>query len=118
MFLHHFTAGSNTLRRSFTVWAALVDDSARSSSGGNVGRDLGAFPVDLAKAAAAESSHPRVGAGNALSFPLGGSAAGAVLTVSVYCRVMEQEEIDHIPCDKLRGAEMPLFRSPNKSWPS
>ena len=85
-FLHYFSAGGATLR-SFTVWAALVADSA---SGGGV--DLGAFPLDLAEAAAAESSNPMFG-GKELSFPLGGAAAGAVLTVSVYCRVMEQEEM-------------------------
>ncbi|CAM0943051.1 unnamed protein product [Alopecurus aequalis] len=88
-FLHYFSAGGATLR-SFTVWAVIVADSA---SGGG---DLGAFPVDLTEAAAAESSNPRFG-GKAISFPLGGAAAGAVLTVSVYCRVMEQEEMIHDP---------------------
>ncbi|EMS47687.1 hypothetical protein TRIUR3_25081 [Triticum urartu] len=86
VFLHYFTAGGSTLR-SFTVWAVLVDEDSAPGGG-----DIGAFPVDLAEAAAAESSHPQFG-GQALSFPLGGAAAGAVLTVSVYCRVMEQEEI-------------------------
>ncbi|KAF7003742.1 hypothetical protein CFC21_085331 [Triticum aestivum] len=86
VFLHYFTAGGSTLR-SFTVWAVLVDEDSAPGGG-----DIGAFPVDLAEAAAAESSHPQFG-GKALSFPLGGAAAGAVLTVSVYCRVMEQEEI-------------------------
>uniref|UniRef100_A0ACD5ZA68 Uncharacterized protein n=1 Tax=Avena sativa TaxID=4498 RepID=A0ACD5ZA68_AVESA len=87
-FLHYFSAGGATLR-SFTVWAALVADSASGAGGGD---DLGAFPVDLAEAAADESNNPRFG-GKALSFPLGGAAAGAVLTVSVYCRVMEEQEI-------------------------
>uniref|UniRef100_A0A453Q307 C2 NT-type domain-containing protein n=1 Tax=Aegilops tauschii subsp. strangulata TaxID=200361 RepID=A0A453Q307_AEGTS len=89
VFLHYFTAGGSTLR-SFTVWAALVEDDPARGGGG--GGDLGAFPVDLAEAAVAESSHPQFG-GKALSFQLGGAAAAAVLTVSVYCRVMEQEEI-------------------------
>ncbi|XP_062221340.1 uncharacterized protein LOC133920762 [Phragmites australis] len=82
VFLNYFSAGGATLR-SFTVWAALVHAAANG--------DLGAFPVDLTEVAAAESSHPRFG-GKALSFPLGGAGAGAVLTVSVYCRVMEHEE--------------------------
>ncbi|VAI63092.1 unnamed protein product [Triticum turgidum subsp. durum] len=86
VFLHYFTAGGSTLR-SFTVWAVLVDEGSAPGDG-----DIGAFPVDLAEAAAAKSSHPQFG-GKALSFPLGGAAAGAVLTVSVYCRVMEQEEV-------------------------
>jgi hypothetical protein len=73
------------------VWAALVADTATSGGGGG---DIGAFPVDLAEAAADESNNPRFG-GKALSFPLGGAAAGAVLTVSVYCRVMEEEEMIH-----------------------
>uniref|UniRef100_A0ACD5ZGI3 Uncharacterized protein n=1 Tax=Avena sativa TaxID=4498 RepID=A0ACD5ZGI3_AVESA len=90
-FLHYFSAGGATLR-SFTVWAALVADSASGAGGG----DLGAFPVDLAEAAADESNNPRFG-GKALSFPLGGAAAGAVLTVSVYCRVMEEQEMIHDP---------------------
>ncbi|KAL6911248.1 hypothetical protein ACP4OV_000053 [Aristida adscensionis] len=81
VFLHYFAAGGATLR-GFTVWAALLD----ADDG-----DLGAFPVDLTEIAAAESSNPKFG-GRALSFPLGGAAAGAVLTVSVYCRVMEHEE--------------------------
>ncbi|KAE8771042.1 hypothetical protein D1007_19961 [Hordeum vulgare] len=87
VFLHYFTAGGSTLR-SFTVWAVLVDEDSVPGGG-----DIGAFPVDLAEAAAAESSHPQFG-GKALSFPLGGAAAGAVLTVSVYCRVMEEEIYD------------------------
>jgi hypothetical protein len=69
--------------RSFTVWAALLDSPANG--------DLGAFPVDLTEVAAAETSNPKFG-GKALSFPLGGAAAGAVLSVSIYCRVMEPEE--------------------------
>ncbi|KAL6635356.1 hypothetical protein ACP70R_028027 [Stipagrostis hirtigluma subsp. patula] len=81
VFLHYFSAGGATLR-GFTVWAALLD----SDNG-----DLGAFSVDLTGVAAAESSNPNFG-GKVLSFPLGGAAAGAVLTVSVYCRVMEHEE--------------------------
>uniref|UniRef100_A0A0E0K6W4 C2 NT-type domain-containing protein n=1 Tax=Oryza punctata TaxID=4537 RepID=A0A0E0K6W4_ORYPU len=84
VFLNYFVAGGATLR-SFAVWAALVDSA--SARGG----DLGSFPVDLTEIATAESSNPRFG-GKALSFPLGGAVAGAVLTVSVYCRVMEQEE--------------------------
>ncbi|KAJ1281629.1 hypothetical protein BS78_04G320100 [Paspalum vaginatum] len=84
--LHYFSAGGATVR-SFTVWAALLDSPAN-------GGDLGAFPVDLAEVAAAESSKPKFG-GKALSFPLGGAAAGAVLTVSIYCRVMEQREENH-----------------------
>jgi hypothetical protein len=87
-FLHYFSAGGSTLR-SFTVWAALVADTATGGGG-----DLGVFPIDLAEAAADESNNPRFG-GKVLSFPLGGAAAGAVLTVSVYCRVMEQEEMIH-----------------------
>ncbi|KAL5213220.1 hypothetical protein ABZP36_024067 [Zizania latifolia] len=83
VFLNYFSAGGAMLR-SFAVWAALVD-----SSRGDL--DLGSFPVDLAEIATAEGSNPRFG-GKALSFPLGGATAGAVLTVSVYCRVMEQEE--------------------------
>ncbi|RLN08272.1 hypothetical protein C2845_PM11G21870 [Panicum miliaceum] len=82
VFLHYFSAGGATLR-SFTVWAALLDSPANG--------DLGAFPVDLTEVAAAETSNPKFG-GKALSFPLGGAAAGAVLTVSIYCRVMEPEE--------------------------
>ncbi|KAM0909262.1 hypothetical protein ACQ4PT_014935 [Festuca glaucescens] len=89
-FLHYFSSGGSMLR-SFTVWAALVADMA---TGGGGGEDIGAFPVDLAEAAADESNNPRFG-GKALSFPLGGAAAGAVLTVSVYCRVMEEEEMIH-----------------------
>ncbi|CAN6273966.1 unnamed protein product [Urochloa humidicola] len=92
VFLHYFSAsagaaggGGATLRRSFTVWAALLDSSPAANG------DLGAFPVDLAEVAAAETSNPKFG-GKALSFPLGGAAAGAVLTVSIYCRVMEPEE--------------------------
>jgi len=76
VFLQHFTVGGATLR-GFTVWAALLD--APTNNG-----DLGAFPVDVAEVAAA-----------ALSFPLGGAAAGAVLTVSIYCRVMDQHEDNH-----------------------
>lgn len=87
VFLNYFVAGGATLR-SFAVWAALVDDPASTARGGG---DLGSFPVDLTEIATAESSNPRFG-GKALSFPLGGAAAGAVLTVSVYCRVMEHEE--------------------------
>jgi hypothetical protein len=87
-FLHYFSAGGATLR-SFTVWAALVADTA---TGGGGGGELGVFPIDLAEAAADESNNPRFG-GKVLSFPLGGAAAGAVLTVSVYCRVMEEEEM-------------------------
>lgn len=83
VFLHYFTA---TLR-GFTVWAALLDSPENDG-------DLGAFPVDLAEVAAAESSNPKFG-GKALSFPLGGAAAGAVLTVSIYCRVMDHEEKHH-----------------------
>ena len=82
VFLHYFSAGGATLR-SFTVWAALLDSAANG--------DLGAFPVDLTEVAAAESSNPNFGC-KALSFPLGGVATGAVLTVSIYCRVMEHEE--------------------------
>ncbi|RCV08927.1 hypothetical protein SETIT_1G365800v2 [Setaria italica] len=82
VFLHHFSAGGATLR-SFTVWAALLDSPANG--------DLGAFPVDLTEVAAAETFNPKFG-GKVLSFPLGGAAAGAVLTVSIYCRVMEPEE--------------------------
>ncbi|CAL5020222.1 unnamed protein product [Urochloa decumbens] len=90
VFLHYFTAGGATLR-SFTVWAALLADSAAAAAAAN-GDHLGAFPVDLAEVAAAETSNnPKFG-GKALSFPLGGAAAGAVLTVSIYCRVMEPEE--------------------------
>lgn len=86
VFLNYFVAGGAL--RSFAVWAALVDDLASTARGGG---DLGSFPVDLTEIATAESSNPRFG-GKALSFPLGGAAAGAVLTVSVYCRVMEREE--------------------------
>ncbi|OEL20756.1 hypothetical protein BAE44_0018224 [Dichanthelium oligosanthes] len=82
VFLQYFSAGGATLR-GFNVWAALLDSPANG--------DLGAFPVDLTEIAAAESSNPKFG-GKALSFPLGGAAAGAVLTVSIYCRVMEPEE--------------------------
>ena len=82
VFLHYFSAGGAPLR-SFTVWAALLDSPANG--------DLGAFPVDLTEIAAAETSNPKFG-GKALSFPLGGAAAGAVLTVSIYCRVMEPDE--------------------------
>jgi hypothetical protein len=84
VFLHYFAAGSATLRH-FTVWAALLDTDADGN--------LGAFPVNLTEVAAAESTNddnPRFG-GKVLSFPLGGAAPGAVLTVSVYCRVMEHE---------------------------
>ncbi|XP_008680631.1 uncharacterized protein [Zea mays] len=91
VFLQHFTAGSATLR-GFTVWAALLDAPADNG-------DLGAFPVDLAEvaAAAAETSNSNASkfGGKALSFPLGGAAAGAVLSVSVYCRVMDQHEDSH-----------------------
>jgi hypothetical protein len=86
VFLNYFSAGSATLR-SFTVWAALLDSPAASG-------DLGAFPVDLTEIAATETANPKFG-GKALSFPLGGAAAGAVLTVSIYCRVMEPEENHH-----------------------
>jgi hypothetical protein len=79
-----FTAGGATLR-GFTVWAALMDAPADNG-------DLGAFPVDLAAAAAETTSNPSKFGGKALSFLLGGAAAGAVLTVSVYCRVMDQHE--------------------------
>ncbi|KAK3155650.1 hypothetical protein QOZ80_2BG0205920 [Eleusine coracana subsp. coracana] len=84
VFLHYLSAGGATLRH-FTVWAALLD----TEEDGN----LGAFPVDLTEVAAAAetSNNPKFG-GKVLSFPLGGAAAGAVLTVSIYCRVMEHEE--------------------------
>lgn len=86
VFLQRFTSGGATLR-SFTVWAALLDAPANNG-------DLGAFPVDVTEiaAAAAETSNPSKFGGKALSFPLGGAAAGAVLTVSIYCRVMDQHE--------------------------
>ncbi|CAD6241719.1 unnamed protein product [Miscanthus lutarioriparius] len=90
VFLQHFTVGGATLR-GFTVWAALLD--APTNNG-----DLGAFPVDLAEVAAAAaetSNNPRKFGGKALSFPLGGAAAGAVLTVSIYCRVMDRHEDNH-----------------------
>ncbi|KAF8691739.1 hypothetical protein HU200_040131 [Digitaria exilis] len=83
VFLQYLSAGGATLR-GFTVWAALLDSPAANG-------DLGAFPVDLAEVAAAESSNPKFG-GKVFNFPLGGAAAGAVLTVSIYCRVMEHEE--------------------------
>jgi hypothetical protein len=79
VFLHYFAAGSATLRH-FTVWAALLDTDADGN--------LGAFPVNLAES----TNSPRWFGGKAISFPLGGAAPGAVLTVSVYCRVMEHEE--------------------------
>ncbi|TVU27709.1 hypothetical protein EJB05_19206, partial [Eragrostis curvula] len=79
------SAGSATLRN-FTVWAALLDTDADGN--------LGAFPVDLTEVAAAESANPKLG-GKVVSFPLGGAAAGAVLTVSIYCRVLEHEENLH-----------------------
>jgi hypothetical protein len=78
VFLHYFAAGSATLRH-FTVWAALLDTDADGN--------LGAFPVNLAES----TNSPRWFGGKAISFPLGGAAPGAVLTVSVYCRVMEHE---------------------------
>jgi hypothetical protein len=81
VFMHYFAAGSATLRH-FAVWAALLDTDADGS--------LGAFPIDLSEVAAAGSSDTKV-----LSFPLGGAAPGAVLTVSIYCRVMEHEENHH-----------------------
>ncbi|KAK3159467.1 hypothetical protein QOZ80_2AG0150460 [Eleusine coracana subsp. coracana] len=88
VFLHYLSAGGATLRH-FTVWAALLD----TEEDGN----LGAFPVDLTEVAAAvETSNPKFG-GKVLSFPLGGAATGAVLTVSIYCRVMEHEENHHGP---------------------
>ena len=90
VFLQHFTVGGATLR-GFTVWAALLD--APTNNG-----DLGAFPVDLAEVAAAAaetSNNPSKFGGKALSFPLGGAAAGAVLTVSIYCRVMDRHEDNH-----------------------
>lgn len=93
VFLQHFTVGGATLR-GFTVWAALLE--APDNNG-----DLGAFPVDLAGVAAAEAetSNPSKFGGKALSFPLGGAAAGAVLTVSIYCRVMDQHEDNHGAAD-------------------
>uniref|UniRef100_A0A0D9VMN9 C2 NT-type domain-containing protein n=1 Tax=Leersia perrieri TaxID=77586 RepID=A0A0D9VMN9_9ORYZ len=90
VFLNYFSAGGATLR-GFAVWAALVADSPSIAGG-----DLGCFPVDLTEIATAEressSSNPIRFGGKALSFPLSGAAAGAVLTVSVYCRVMDHDE--------------------------
>ncbi|XP_072967986.1 uncharacterized protein [Typha angustifolia] len=84
IFLHSCNTDIRSILRSFTIWVSLDDSPAC---------DLGTFQVDLSEFMEVNSLNPKFG-GKTMSFVLGGVANGGRLSLSVYCRLMEEEAHD------------------------
>ncbi|OAY75831.1 hypothetical protein ACMD2_01406, partial [Ananas comosus] len=86
IFLHHCSTDVGSVRRGFAIWVSVADGDER---------ELGAFRVDLSEFAAAGGSFLNSSfGGKSMSFALGGVAHGGVLSLSVYCRMVEDEDHD------------------------
>nr|CAD1820949.1 unnamed protein product [Ananas comosus var. bracteatus] len=86
IFLHYSRSDERAILRSFTVWVSLVDAADC---------DLGTFHVDLGELATVGNLNPKFG-GKTMSLVLGGIASGGTLTLSVYCRMIEEENSESI----------------------
>lgn len=86
IFLHYSRSDERAILRSFAVWVSLVDAADC---------DLGTFHVDLGELATVGNLNPKFG-GKTTSLVLGGIASGGTLTLSVYCRMIEEENSESI----------------------
>lgn len=82
IFLHCGNADVSSTSKSVTVWVSLVDA---------VDCDLGTFHVDLSELAIVENSNSEFG-GKAFSFDLTGAGHGGVLKLSLFCRIIEEDD--------------------------